>query len=485
MNKAPQQRKLAFIYKFTTRRLLIAILLLATFAMALRETQDADLWWHLATGRYILDHHTIPHTDIFSYTKFGTRWYTHEWLSEVVLYSSYQLGTDAALIFLTAACVTLTIWLLYKQCPGNPYIVVFILILGATASAITWGTRPQMLTFMLAAWFMLLVEQYRQGKTWPLWAIPLTMILWVNVHAGFFMGLGLLGVVLFGDGAARLLDITTKRTLTFAAWRNLALSLMATLAATLLNPNGYHMLIYPFDTLKSSAMQAYIQEWASPNFHNHSFWPLGMLLLGGAALLVWLRKRIEITDLLLFFGLGFASLISARHIPLFVVVSVPVIARALQDFPLTLQGHSYPLINWGILGVAICAVTLRFYTVWERNYEYEITHYPSHAIAYIQHEHLYRQHIYNSYNWGGYLIWKDIPVYIDGRADVYMDAFIEEYLLAYQLRGEWRLPLEKYAVDYILVESQASFVALLRESPEWHTVYEDDLAIIFTKHATP
>lgn len=481
MIKTSKRRHPSFLYKFTTRRLLTAILLLATFAMAMRETKDADLWWHLATGRYILENRAIPHADIFSYTKTGTRWYTHEWLSEIILYSSYQLGADTALILLTATCVTLTIWLIYKQCVGNPYIVIFILILGAVAAAITWGPRPQILTFMLAAWFMLLVAQYRQGHTWPLWVIPLTMILWVNLHAGFFIGLGLLGIVLFGDGAARLLELTTERTLTYTAWRKLALSLLATITATLINPNGYHMLIYPFNTLNSSAMRTYIEEWASPNFHSYSFWPFGMLLLGGAALLVWLRQRIELTDWLLFFGLGFAGLISARHIPLFVVVSVPVIARALKNFPLTLSGRNHPLLNWGILGLAICALGVRFYTVWEQSYDYESTHYPTQAIAYIQHEHLDTQNIYNSYNWGGYLIWHGVPVYIDGRADIYMDTFIEEYLLAYHVHDNWRLPLEKYAVDYILIETQASLATLLRETSEWQPVYEDAHAIIFKR----
>ena len=481
MQNKTAQANLSFIQQFTTRRLLIAILLLATFAMALREIKDADLWWHLATGRYLIENRAIPREDIFSYTRIGTRWYTHEWLAEVVLYASYQLGSEVALILLAASSVTLTIWFLYQQCAGNPYVRVFILILGAVASAITWGVRPQMLTFMFAALTMLLVERYRQGRTWPLWAIPVAMLVWVNVHAGFFMGLGLLGVVLFGDGVARLLSLTTERTLSFNAWRKLALSFVATVAATLFNPNGYHMLIYPFETLGSSAMQAYIQEWASPNFHNHSFWPFGILLLGGGALLVWIRKRIEVTDLLLFFGLGFAGLLSARHIPLFVVVSVPVMTRALQDLPMPLPGRTYPLLNWGILGVLLCATSLRFYTVWQQNSAYEIVHYPVHAIEYIQEQKLDQQNIYNSYNWGGYLIWKNIPVYIDGRADVYMDDFIGEYLLAYQLHGDWRLPLEKYAVDYILIESHASFAALLTEAPEWHMIYEDDLAVIFTK----
>ena len=89
--------------------------------------------------------------------------------------------------------------------------------------------------------------------------------------------------------------------------------------------------------------------------------------------------------------------------------------------------------------------------------------------------------IYNSYNWGGYLIWEGVPVFIDGRADVYGDAFMDEYVLAYQLRGDWRVPLEKYDVDYILIESGASFARFLEEAPEWEGVYQDEVAAVFVR----
>jgi len=87
----------------------------------------------------------------------------------------------------------------------------------------------------------------------------------------------------------------------------------------------------------------------------------------------------------------------------------------------------------------------------------------------------------NSYNWGGYLLWRGFKVFIDGRADVYLDAFMDEYVLAYQLRGDWRQPLERYGVDYVLIESGASLSTLLQESKEWTLAYRDDVAVIFER----
>ena len=111
----------------------------------------------------------------------------------------------------------------------------------------------------------------------------------------------------------------------------------------------------------------------------------------------------------------------------------------------------------------------------------EQEHYPLAALEYIETHGLAERRMYNTYNWGGYLLWKGYKVFIDGRADVYMDDFMNEYVLAYQLRGDWRRPLEKHDVEYVLIESGASFEALLEASAEWEQVYRDERAAIFLR----
>jgi hypothetical protein len=119
--------------------------------------------------------------------------------------------------------------------------------------------------------------------------------------------------------------------------------------------------------------------------------------------------------------------------------------------------------------------------VLRENQATEATHYPEAALTYIEENGLAERRMYNAYHWGGYLLWRGYPVYIDGRADVYGDAFMDEYVLAYQLRGDWRKPLERYGVEYVLIESGASLAALLEESDEWQRVYRDDLAVVFVR----
>jgi len=486
MPKVPLPRRL------DTRRLLAIVFFLLLFTMAVRELRDPDFWWHLATGRYIWQTKSIPRHDVFSYTVPHHRWITHEWLSQVIIWALYLLGGLPLLILVAALVITLSFGLVYAQCEGRPHWAVFTVLLGALASAITWGVRPQMLNVLLAATFAFLFYQYKIRRRNLLWLYPLLTALWVNLHSGFFLGLVMLGCFIVGEGAQRLLGYAHEDTLSWFQIRNLALALGASIIAALLNPNTYEMLLYPFGTLGSRAMQTYIQEWASPNFHQPQYWPFALLLLGTAAAMALSPRAVDLTELLLFCSFGLAGLISARHIPLFAIVATPLLTRHLvawsrEKFPrLFRPGYSSSggvivILNWVLLLVIGTGCALRCAQVIGNNPRALRELYPLAALDYIENAGLSQARMYNSYNWGGYLLWRGYRVFIDGRADVYGDEFINEYLLAYQLRGDWRQPLEKYGVDYVLIESGASFATLLTESAEWEKVYEDEVAVIFTR----
>jgi hypothetical protein len=93
--------------------------------------------------------------------------------------------------------------------------------------------------------------------------------------------------------------------------------------------------------------------------------------------------------------------------------------------------------------------------------------------------------MFNSYNWGGYLIWylyPDYPVFIDGRTDLYDDEFIRQYVKVTLARPDWREVLDQYSVNFVLIESDSILVAFLEESDEWQCIYTDDMATIFIRN---
>ena len=95
-----------------------AVVLLGMLAMTARNATDPDLWWHLRTGQWIVENGRIPHSDIFSFTRAGHPWISHEWLSEVIFYELWKHGGAAALIIFSAVVTTLGLWILFLRCPG-------------------------------------------------------------------------------------------------------------------------------------------------------------------------------------------------------------------------------------------------------------------------------------------------------------------------------------------------------------------------------
>ncbi len=486
--------KLAFL---NTKRLFVALFVIALFTMAVRETLDPDMWWHLRTGEYILQN-GIPAQDVFTFTVPQNAWVTHEWLSQLIMWLVYLAGGLPGLILFFAALIALTYWLLYLACAGRPYLATFIVLFAAITSAIVWGVRPQIFNLLLTAVFVLIVERVKDGK-WgrrALWWLPLLTLIWANLHSGYLLGIVLLGTYAVGDGAQRWLATPTERTLERSANFQLFGVTIASFLAAAVNPSGVELWIYPFLTLGSGAMQAYIQEWLSPDFHQTYFWPFaGMLALG---VLGWIfnKNRPTITELLLLLGTGAAGLLSARHIPLFAIVATPIIVRHWRGVvagsrlaPILQESQPKPtvkplfsVLNWFILVVAVGTAVIWSITKISNNDTAIAARYPVAAVDYLEASGLDAARGYNSYNWGGYLIWRGVPVFVDGRADVYGDPFLLRYRETFEVRSTWQAPLDEYNVDYVLMERGTPLTAVLAASPEWSQVYEDEIAEIFVRN---
>ena len=223
--------------------------------MAVRETLDPDMWWHLRTGEYILQE-GIPRQDVFSFTVPDHEWITHEWLSQVFMWGVYQFGGLPGLIIVFALLITLTFWLVYLVTPGRPFLAAFVVLLAAFAAAIVWGARPQIFNLLLTAVFVFLLERFKDKKIGrrALWLLPVLSCLWANLHSGYLLGVVLLGTYTVGEALQQWRG-GGDRTLPWSDIRFLAMITALSFGTAVLNPNGPELWIYPFFTLGSSAMQ--------------------------------------------------------------------------------------------------------------------------------------------------------------------------------------------------------------------------------------
>src|SRR6202163_3790669 len=321
-----------------------AILLFGLLAMTAPPATDPDLWWHLRTGQWIVETAHIPHTDPFSFTRAGHAWVSHEWLSEVVFYELWKHAGAAALIVFSAIITTAGFMLLYLRCllyGAKKHWAAAATVLGALASAPSLGVRPQMFTFTLASLLLWLLDSGNKSanksgdksgdkKDRPrlLFWIPPLFLLWLNLHAGFALGLALL----FAYGVGLIVETSIGNT----PWQQarpivlrVLLLLLACLALVPLNPSGAQLYRYPFDTLCSSGMRSFIVEWFSPDFHEWLYRPFLLVWLLLLTALASSRSRPKGRVLVPLLLTSFAALDAVRHIPIFILVAIPVIAAAL------------------------------------------------------------------------------------------------------------------------------------------------------------
>lgn len=478
-----------------TERLMILVLLLCVFVMAAQPIIDPDFWWHLRTGQYIWETGSIPRQDIFSHTLPGQPWITHEWLTEVFLYGVYALAGQEWLILTFATIITGAFALLYLQCSGRPYLASFLVVLAAITSAVTWGVRPQMLSLLLSSAFLYILHLYGHGRRRQIWLLPPLMVLWANLHGSFFLGLVFPAVYIVGAMIDNVFMESKGLGLTWRDVRILSVVTLVTAVAPVFNPNGVQLLIYPFGTLGSPAMQQYIMEWFSPDFHMAQFQPLALFILLLLVSLGLSRRAPSPVEFLFMVGFGYAALRSARHIPMFVLATTPMLSSQLLHLwrrwarserlgtPRRHISRRYLVVNWLLFGVLLLGGSAKVGYTLAGNAAAQQDKFPVAAVDSLEGSHSPGT-MYNLYHWGGYLIWRLYPdhrVFIDGRADVYGDEFIDEYLQVYQLRKTWQEPLDRYDVSVVFVDQGSPLSTVLGESVDWIGVYADEQAVLFVR----
>lgn len=136
----------------TLDRLVTLIVFIAIFSMAARFPLDTDGWWHLQSGRWMVENGQIPRVDPFSHTRFGQPWIDHGWLAQLIIYLTYRALGFGGLVLLVSALVTVAFYFAWLQCQGGErWTRAFVFIIAAVASGIIWSARPQMVTFALTA----------------------------------------------------------------------------------------------------------------------------------------------------------------------------------------------------------------------------------------------------------------------------------------------------------------------------------------------
>ncbi|TMF95489.1 MAG: hypothetical protein E6I10_09780 [Chloroflexi bacterium] len=456
----------------------IAIFLTMLIA-AIQPVTDPDFWWHLTTGNWILSHRAVPHQDLYTFTVHDHRWITHEWLSEVLMSALYAIGRLPLLSLVFGAVTATGFFLVYRAIDRRVNFVIagLSLALGVAAANPIWGPRIQMITFALTALTYLWVKRFCEGRSRALYLLPAVMLLWVNLHAGFVLGYAILGIALLVEGARLLLR--RPGVMSLPRLRAMAAILAASVAVAIVNPNGWDIYLYPFQTGGSPEQQRLIVEWFSPNFQMSQIWAFEamiFLIIGGLAL----ARRIEPRQfLLLLVGLGLA-LHSVRNLSLFMLVAVPALADYAQQagerislrrprrVPKTTPVTFALNVVMIVLVLAIVAAASAPSLVQRVDGKLVARDFPITAADFLV-QHPPPGHMLNVYGWGGYLIFRldaqrtTQPVFIFGDAALDGDKLLRDYDHLQSLGVDQAQLFERYQINWVIFHANDPIITELRQ----------------------
>lgn len=485
--------------------------------------EDGSTGWHLVTGRFILDNHTIPHQDLMSYTFPQAPWVPYEWLSDLITASIERLTGLNGLAVATSFLIALVFLLLYERCRrlGMNFMLSAFLIAAATlASSVHWLVRPHIFTFLGVYIFSTTLESFHRGtisKVRLIISLSVCMAFWVNLHPGFVLGFVLNIIYLvceLGAGLVNRSDTGYGGQLERARWY--AVSLGTVFVSSLANPFGTQLYVYISHYLQNNRVLHVTNEFESPVFHGAiqqtCLEVLFLFLLLG---LVMTKKRPSFPQLISCLAFAHLALSAVRNAPEFVIIALPFIADLFSDITMPFsqadgepepatwlkklgdrisdfnrsfdqneaacQMHLIPVIATVLLLFASIDGGKLFGQQLLRS-DFNPVSKPTATLGCIRDNKLVPAQGFNYDNWGGYIRYRlGIPVFIDDRLDFYGARFYLDYGTIVQLEPGWSDLLERYHIRWVLFPKNSRLCRQLKENPNWKLLCEDQASDLFVK----
>lgn len=485
-----------------------------------------DFWWHITIGREILATGQIPKVDIYSYTMAGTSYPSYQafWLMEVAMFLIYNLGGPVLTVLAQSLIITLAYALLLwlgRRISGSWRSAAIGVIFAAATGIGDWNVRPQAVTFAIAALFLLAIHEYRQTRR-RIWlpVFPLGMIVWVNSHGTFPLGLFLIGCWIADEGWALLQD--NKLT-----WKNARRALQTPLlvfvlavAACTVSPHGVGTFVYVSGMSTNAIVQNMVTEWAAPSFDTL----VGQLFLGtlllSAAILAVSPKRPTPSQLLTFLAFGVLGLHTLRGSIWFGLTMAPILAEhverisesakerisksanrrestrdttipnpySLPSPPQTKIQNTLNVILVGLLLLGAFVSLPWFKALWPLSPDKVgliSAETPVAATEFLLRERP-PNNLFHAMGFGSYLIWAAhpaYPVFVDPRIELYTAELWMDYISLSTATHGWEERLDKYGIQTLMLnpEEQVGLLTAARESGQWDEIYTDAASVILTR----
>lgn len=463
---------------------LVTALVTTVLIFAHRGIGDPDIWWHLRNAEELLRSGHFVRADAYSFTVRGEPWINHEWLGELPYYAGWRwLGLQGLYVVMALALVGIFL-LLYR--------LAYRRVRDYKAAALACGIAIPLATVsfgprtLLFGWIFLLLEllvlQASEKSPGWLWALPLLFAFWVNTHGSWLIGL----VLLLAFFAAGCFEISAGGIESHCRppgqLRQLAAVVASCVAALFLNPYGWRLVFYPFDlAFRQKLNVSHVEEWQSPDFHSIRGKLLLALLLAFLVLILVRRSHFLLHEVLFLLIAFYSAFTYSRFLFLAAIIVTPLLASEISLPRMGNADPDRPVLNLAMITAMIALM------IWQVPSNAQLgagicEEYPVAAISHLS-SIAPADRVLNDYDWGGYLIWyaRRVPVFVDSRVDIfeYSGAFAD-YLDIMGLKNSLAL-LRKHQIRYVLYAREKALTYLLRNSPEWKLIYEDNTAVLFER----
>lgn len=458
-----------------------------------------DTFWHIQAGVTMIDQGHLLTKDIFSHTANGIPWTAHEWLSEVIMAGLHHLAglQGVALFYFMMAAICFWLLLRIARRLTSDWLALLWVSTAFALSMTHLLARPHIFSWLFGIVTLDLLLRSGRGR----YLLPPIIALWANLHGGFILGLVLQAIFIGGA----ILDTVSRDGL--SCWRSAlraqkkaSLILFLSVAASGINPFGYHLLIFPFLVTKT-VFTTGIDEWLAPDFQKEIFFRIYLLTI---IFLVSLpQPKLNWTNRLLLIFWFNASMTHGRYMSMAAIFLVPVLAQTgnqlKQHLPfkgIEKRGNDLPLSPYSGLIATACLFFILFTAssfssifrpLMTKILPTNPENHPINAVQYLNSQPLPGK-MFNNYGWGGYLIYALQPtrqVFIDGRADMYGEDIFTEYRKVISLDKDTESILDKYEVNWVIYPHDSALVRYLLAGDRWREIYRDEEACVLLRNPVP
>jgi len=487
---------------------------------------DADVGWHIRAGEYIVSHRAVPYHDLYSFSKPGAPWFAWEWLSDVLDAALFRMAGLKGIVLMAGVVIALFATTLIRRVTRlgvNLFAALLVALLGVGGASIHFLARPHVFTLLLLSVSMWMLERDRDGsapKNRIFWLIPLVLV-WTNLHGGFLVVVAILGLTAVGSLIEAVLDVSEKDVSTNAPageakpsprallrqvnWSNpvrYGILTAACAAVSLVNPYGWGLHQHIVAYLRSDWIRNVIQEFQSPSFRTENMLQFEALLFAGLIAAGALLRRRRVVEGLWILLCSYLALSSARHVPVFIAVTLPLIACEVASWWQAFTGTATKNSLLGILNqmASDSVAGFRRTSVWPALFVLALvvtgkpikwpTDFPKEMFP-IDMIHAHEMEIVHSRvlttdQWADYLIFlhpDQQRVFVDGRSDFYGPEVGNQYIHLLNANWDWYQVMQQYQFNLVLLPVEQPIVQILKRSPDWRVIQDDGKHILMARRS--